>query len=392
MLRLPAALLVALPLLHALAVHAASADEDPEANPAPRESISVTGERERAPDWNYRRQHLLPEVDAASNAITVTKRSSVARLDEQPPVLDNDVRALFARLPGLFVSEQQNPSQWNFSYRGLGNPQESEFVLVLQDGLPIESDWIGFPTIYYTPMPQAIESVQLIRGGASLLYGPQPAPVLNFVSRPTDPRVGMGGGSAENVFGAHRMFSTFETWSGRREGWDFRVNAGERGGEGERSNGGYRVTQGDLHAGYVIDSRRRLDLDLHGYGSTSGDPGRLSLAQYQADRDTTSTPFNRVWVERDTAVLRYEDKPDARSGLAAKLWTGWQDLARRTAAAAVAPQPQPATTVVEDQRFRYTGLDVRWLQRWSRANAFTAGAVLYDSTSPWRQYVSGNLA
>jgi hypothetical protein len=38
------------------------------------------------------------------------------------------------------------------------------------------SDWIGFPTLYYLPLPQSIREIQFIRGGSSLLYGPEPAP------------------------------------------------------------------------------------------------------------------------------------------------------------------------------------------------------------------------
>lgn len=38
---------------------------------------------------------------------------------------------------------------------------------------------IGFPT----PVPQSVSEVQLIRGGSSLLYGPEPAPAVNFVTK-----------------------------------------------------------------------------------------------------------------------------------------------------------------------------------------------------------------
>jgi Fe(3+) dicitrate transport protein len=37
------------------------------------------------------------------------------------------------------------------------------------------SDWIGFPTLYYLPLPQSISEIRFIRGGNSLLYGPEPS-------------------------------------------------------------------------------------------------------------------------------------------------------------------------------------------------------------------------
>ena len=79
------------------------------------------------------------------------------------------------------MSQQPTPTQFNLSYRGLGNPQESEYVLVMQDGIPLEADWIGFPTLYAMPFSHSIADIQLIRGGASLLYGPEPAPVIRSI-------------------------------------------------------------------------------------------------------------------------------------------------------------------------------------------------------------------
>jgi Fe(3+) dicitrate transport protein len=53
----------------------------------------------------------------------------------------------------------------------------------MQDGIPLELDWIGYPALYMLPVPQTIQSVQMIRGGSGLLYGPEPQPVINFVAR-----------------------------------------------------------------------------------------------------------------------------------------------------------------------------------------------------------------
>ena len=162
----------------ACAAPAFAADEAPQREP----TIIVIGERkENTPE---KLDHIMPEVDGAK--ITVTKKTSVTKLDLLPTIVANNERALFSRTPGLFVSEQQAPTQFNMSDRGLGNPQEAEFVLVLQDGIPISTDWIGFPTLYYMPLPQSLAEVQLIRGGSSLLYGPNPAPAVNLVSKRPD--------------------------------------------------------------------------------------------------------------------------------------------------------------------------------------------------------------
>ena len=118
-------------------------------------ATTVAGVRVTAPnrdDTPAKLNHIMPEV--AGTRITVTKKTTVTKLDQQPTMIDNNLQQLFGHTPGLLVTQQQTPTQFNLSYRGLGNPQECEFVLVLQDGLPITTDWIGFPTLYYLPLPQ----------------------------------------------------------------------------------------------------------------------------------------------------------------------------------------------------------------------------------------------
>ena len=156
------------------------AAEEVETQGTPGERVVIKGKR-RLFNRETRYAHSLPEVDGPT--ITVTRKTSVVKLDEQPSVIDNNQREIFDRLPGIVLAEQQNPTQLNLAYRGLGNPQESELVLVMQDGIPLELDWIGFPTLYYLPVPQTLGSVQMIRAGSGLLYGPEPQPVINFMSR-----------------------------------------------------------------------------------------------------------------------------------------------------------------------------------------------------------------
>ena len=93
----------------------------------PLDTVYVRGKR-----WLFNRKtryaHSLPEVDGPT--ITVTKKTSVVQLNDVPTIIDNNRRELFDRLPGIVLAEQQNPTELNISYRGLGNPQESEYILL----------------------------------------------------------------------------------------------------------------------------------------------------------------------------------------------------------------------------------------------------------------------
>lgn len=385
-----------LALMLSLSCHATAAPETaasvpvaqagrPQATDLPR--IEVRGE-----DWRTylkaKLAHQLAEVDGTR--ITVTRKATVTHLDRQPTVIGNNLDQLFARSPGVQVSQQPTPTQFNLSYRGLGNPQESEYVLVMQDGIPLESDWIGFPTLYALPLPQSLSDVELIRGGASLLYGPEPAPVINLVSRRPSAHAPLSG-STEQVVGNHGLYSSYNAIEGSRGDWSFRADAGYVRGDGSRPNAGSQLRQGDFAVDYRPDDKQHWWLDLHSTDAASGDAGRLSFPQWQADPRATPTPYNRDWVDRTQLLLGHTRDFGAGWQLTGKLWFAYQDLASRGAAGALAPQPPPASTTLQDEQFRTQGLDLRVRKQWGRGNAFTAGTVLYHGDDPFRQWTSSDL-
>lgn len=339
--------------------------------------------------WRVKLDYLMPEVDGPF--ITVTKKTSITKLDRLPTIIDNNLRAVFSQTPGLLVSEQQAPGQTNLSYRGIGNPQESEFVTVLQDGIPLQADWIGYPTIYSFPLPQTIATVQSIRGGSSLLYGPEPPPTINLVSRKPVADRELAGYS-ENVFGKDGLFATFNTLSGTSGSWDYLADVHYRRTDGQRHNGDSDLAGADFHLGYRPDEAAYWALDFHGYDLETGDPGKMSYSVFQRDADTTTTPDARLWTERYQLSLTHERKFDEKTQLVAKVWSGYQNLASRSEAGFVAPQPPPTTAQLQDDVFRYAGVDARLLHRWARGNALTIGFTGYHSDAPFRQWTSSNLS
>ena len=349
----------------------------------PLDSVYVEGKR-----WLFNRRtrhaHSLPEVDGPT--ITVTKKTSVVQLNDVPTIIDNNQRELFDRLPGIVLAEQQNPTELNLSYRGLGNPQESEYVLLLQDGIPLELDWIGFPTIYYIPVPQTIGSVQLIRAGSGLLYGPEPQPVINFTSQAPSDR--LLAGTSEQVGGSNSLFSSFNKISGTSGNWNYLADYSRRQSDGQRQNGGYTLNAGDAHLGYAFESQK-LSLDFHAYSLDSGLAGFMSGAQFLANRNQTTTPDDHLWADRYTTVLTYENKLSDKDSFVQKLWSGYQDLWTRSDTYAGAPAVGTGGTL-SGQRFNYTGLDGRWLHRWGAGDALTLGYTAYTSRSPYNEWLTRN--
>ncbi|HXP65620.1 MAG TPA: TonB-dependent receptor [Steroidobacteraceae bacterium] len=349
----------------------------------PIDSVYVEGKR-----WLFNRRtrysHSLPEVDGPT--ITVTKKTSVVQLNDVPTIIDNNQRELFDRLPGIVLAEQQNPTELNLSYRGLGNPQESEYVLLMQDGIPLEMDWIGYPTIYYIPVPQTIGSVQMIRAGSGLLYGPEPQPVINFISQAPSSRPLAG--TTEQVGGSNSLFSSFNKISGTNGSWNYLADYSRRQSDGQRQNGGYTLNAGDAHVGYAFGSQK-LSLDFHAYSLDSGLAGLMSGAQFLANHNQTTTPDDHLWADRYTTVLTYENKFSDKDSFVQKVWSGYQDLWTRSDTYAGAP-PVGTGGTLSGQRFNYTGLDGRWLHRWGAGDALTLGYTAYTSRSPYNEWLTGN--
>jgi Fe(3+) dicitrate transport protein len=101
-----------------------AAKQPSDAQTAEAGRITVTGEpvATPTPHDNFRemRQHIMPEVSGTE--IIVTKKATIIKLDQQPPVEDNNLQELFTKAPGFLITEQHTPGQFNFSSRGLGNP------------------------------------------------------------------------------------------------------------------------------------------------------------------------------------------------------------------------------------------------------------------------------
>ncbi|HEY4282035.1 MAG TPA: TonB-dependent receptor [Chthoniobacterales bacterium] len=344
-------------------------------------------------DWRAKLDHIMSEVSGTE--ITVTKKATVIKLDQQPPVENNNLQELFTKAPGLLVTEQHTPGQFNFSYRGLGNPQESEYVTVLMDGVPLASDWIGFPTLYFLPLPQSVSEIQFIRGGSSLLYGPEPAPAVNFATRHPGPGSPWGF-YTEQVGGANGLYSTYNVIQEANGPVELRVDGGYTRSDGQRGNGEYDLWQSNLYVGYRPDENQHLALDFHASRFDGGDPGRVTLAQFQEDPFQSTTPYNHNWVDRYSVVLSDEWKFAEGWLLQAKAWYTHQDIDARAAANLAAPtraNPSglPNNTVFGYEEFNNEGGDIRLRNNWGegtifRGSTFTFGGTFYHGDAPFQRF------
>ncbi len=360
--------------------------------------IEVRGEALASPtpspdDARPKLAHIMREV--AGTQITVTKKASVIKLDRQPPVENNNLQELYTKAPGLIVSEQQNPAQYNFSYRGLGNPQESEYTLFLHDGIPLMSDWIGFPTLYYLPVPQSVSEIQIVRGGSSLLYGPEPAPSVNYVSKRPAPGTPWSA-YVEQTGGPNGTYSSFASVQEASGPLEMRLDGYYGTSEGQRDHNKYDLWQANGYLGWRFAPGQLVAVDAHASRFDGEDPGRLSYAQFVANSDQAVTPYNHNWVDRYNVVLRYEGEFGPDWLVQAKAWYTHQDIDARAGANVNAVTGAfPTSTTFGYEEFNNGGVDLRVRKRWGgdgtfRGSALTFGGTLYHGDAPFQRYTLNN--
>lgn len=318
------------------------------------------------------------------------KKTTLVNMDEQPAFIEPNLRQMFSRMPGLFVSDQKIPSIYNVNYRGLGNPHESEFVAFFQNNIPLAADMFGYPTIYYLPAAQRVERMEFIRGGAGLLYGPQIGPVLNFVTKRASADAG-NSFSTDQAVGTDSLYSTYNEarWAAN----DFGVLASydHRQADGPRDNEDYDVDAGYFGVSYEGFEDIRLGFDIDLYHSNSGEAGRLTSAEFEADRDLVKSPHNRVKIEQLITSLTYDQQFDDSSTLNASLWYSDLDRKSRRSALFTEPENEPETTAIDQQKFSNYGIDLRYARPWGNNHVMTAGTTGYLSDSPRTRHVSDDI-
>jgi Fe(3+) dicitrate transport protein len=256
----------------------------------------------------------LPEVEGTR--INSGKKTSFVKPEEFPQVANNDYREVMATTPGIIVSEEPSSPIINFGYRGLDS-QRSEFTQVLKDGVSIKNEQFGFPETHYTPILDAVERVEFIRGGAALQFGPQPGGAINFVMKM--PRQdALFHVVTKNLFSSDGLYQNYTAVDGSIGKFGYFLYYDHRQREGFReANSDYEVNAGSARVVYDITSDSRLILTIDGYDENHGEPGGLRRHKpgvtdptgsllYEVDRDATSRFFDHFRLERDYAVLEYQ--------------------------------------------------------------------------------------
>jgi Fe(3+) dicitrate transport protein len=90
---------------------------------------------------------------------------------------------VFRKIPGMHVNDEDPASlRFNVGLRGL-YPQRSSRVLILEDGVPVTLNPYGEPALYFSPLIDQMEGIEVLKSSGQLLYGPQTiGGVINLIT------------------------------------------------------------------------------------------------------------------------------------------------------------------------------------------------------------------
>lgn len=247
---------------------------------------------------------FLPEVSGTT--IYAGKKTSVVDFDSMPQIQTDNYRQAFAKTPGLLTSELSNSSLLSLSYRGIGDPHESQNLLVLKDGIPFVLDPLGYPTVYFAPPFESLDRLEFVSGGAALLHGAQPSGALNYITHAQD-RSRPWSATTQHIVGSDNLYSTFSTLEGGDDKFGYLANFDHRSGDSFRTgNSDFELNGGEVALVFDFAPDQRVTARVESYDADHGEPGGRSVAQFATNPEANLLDHDRVRLDRVFGSVGYE--------------------------------------------------------------------------------------
>lgn len=210
---------------------------------------------------------------------------------------------MLRRVPGIHApAEFGRGLRPNIGIRGL-NPFRSRNVLITADGVPIQPAVYGDPAAYYNVPVEQVERIEVIRGGASALYGPNTVGgVINYVTRrpPREREI-----RVSETVRAGELFTSTVSYGDTFGETGVQFIYINKTGSLVRDETDTEVNDVSLRFVFPVANGGEADLRLSGFVEESETPGGLTVAQFQADPNQSQRSNDVFFGRRLAAYLNY---------------------------------------------------------------------------------------
>lgn len=248
----------------------------------------------------------MPETK--DNILFSGKKNEVLKLANlNANLTNNNAREIFARIPGVTVWENEGSGlQINVGVRGL-SPNRSWELNTRQNGVDISADVFGYPEAYYNPPLEAVETIQMVRGGASLQFGPQFGGMLNYVLKRE--KAQLFSYETQNTVGSFGLVSSFNAVGGKYKKFSYYVYNHSRSAKGWRENNRFQARNTHAFLEYRFTDQTKISAEYTNSDYEMQQPGGLTDAQFKTnsrdsfrERNWFGVPWTIFSVNFDTKV------------------------------------------------------------------------------------------
>lgn len=273
-------------------------------------------------------------------------------------------------VPGLQIQNRQNYAQdLQLSMRGFGSRSTYGVrgIRMYVDGIPATMpDGQGQTSNIDL---NSVESVEVLRGPFSALYGNASGGVVNVTTETGQQPTTIEASSYYGSYGSWRygLKATGATGDGTQAGdVDYTVSSTRFITSGYRDHSGARKNLANAKLGVRIDDVSKLSLIFNSVDIKADDPGGLTQQEWKQDphQAPRADQYNtRKTIKQTQAGLRYERQLSEQDDLSVMMYAGERETTQYQSIPR-APQLNPthAGGVIDLSR-HYQGIDTRWTHR-----------------------------
>jgi Fe(3+) dicitrate transport protein len=241
-------------------------------------------------DVHERNEPDQEEVKEIAGAVNVVTREEIQRA--RPKNADEMLR----RVPGVNVLDEYGQGlRPNIGIRGM-DPRRSKNILLLLNDIPIQPALFGDASTYYMVPIERIDHIEVIKGGATVLYSPNTqGGLINFIQKriPTIPTF-----STTNTFGSFNLFQSDSQYGGYFDNFGAQLGYLRRQSDGFRDRSKSQLDDFTMRFEANPDDRTRITTNISWYDETTQTPGSLTPTQYRNDRTLAGKPLDEFKGQR----------------------------------------------------------------------------------------------
>ncbi|MEO0573482.1 MAG: TonB-dependent receptor [Bacteroidota bacterium] len=323
-------------------------------------------------------------------AIYAGKKTEVVLVGNIPGNLAaNNPRQLYNQVAGLNIFDYGDAGlQLNIGGRGL-DPNRTANFNVRQNGYDISADALGYPESYYTPPAEALDQIQVVRGAASLQYGPQFGGLVNFKFKKPHPNKIVEWVSRQTL-GSFDLRTSFNSLSGTVGDFSYYTYFNYKEGNGFRPNSRFSSRNYFGHFEYQLSKKTSVAFEATLLNYLAKQPGGLTDVQFLEDPDFSNRTRNWFDVDWKLFSLRLEHQFSPQTDFSLNLFTldaSRKALGFRTNRVSQPDDPNEPRELLSDNFYNW-GAEARILNRYKIKNTdavLLLGTKYYQTANDQRQ-------